>query len=554
MAKKRRSTGAVLSDDDGNFEERALRSSRNLTPKERYIRSSWGVRLGSGLISGFSGDLMESSGFAFYSPQLSTDFLELPTTARERREYYRWFYRRDPIVGTAIDLHTEIPLSKLRLTLPPSRDRAKAERILKFYENMCSRMKLFRSLLEMAHEYWLLGGAWVFAEDSSPLGAVPPDDYQGWDRLIVLPPEMIKPRYYAFSDYLEVELIPDSDTRELVQRAHFDERARRIAEAMPEEIRRLISNGENLPLGTDPFAGSHVFHLARKKSQYETEGISILERVLPVLVYRDKLRQAQTQIASRNMSPKHLVWAEGISEEYTEELREHVDMAMHTPDYAIVTNFQVTWDMVGNQDRLLQLATEYDITDAQLMAGLGVTRELLTGEGTYSGNRISLEVMNTRYLLFREIVQDIVEENLFKPVAIRKGFVEKDDVGNDIILYPRLSFSRLSLKDNAEVFDALFNLYQKGSLSIDFILELFNIDPRDSRERIERDLWTVQDGNANELIRGVFGDAVGRITGETDVVDRIIENLGLVKKPEEGEDGDGAGGEAGGGTPLEELV
>jgi len=32
------------------------------------------------------------------------------------------------------------------------------------------------------------------------------------------------------------------------------------------------------------------------------------------------------------------------------------------------------------------------------------------------------------------------------------------------------------------VFDSLMQLYQKGSLSIDFILDLFNIDSEDVRE------------------------------------------------------------------------
>ena len=46
--------------------------------------------------------------------QNSTDFLELPQSLDEQRNYYRFFYRSDPFVGQAIDLHTELPLSKLR--------------------------------------------------------------------------------------------------------------------------------------------------------------------------------------------------------------------------------------------------------------------------------------------------------------------------------------------------------------------------------------------------------------------------------------------------------
>lgn len=48
------------------------------------------------------------------SHMLSTDFLELPKSLRERRALYRHFYN-NPIVGPMIDLHTEYPLSAIRL-------------------------------------------------------------------------------------------------------------------------------------------------------------------------------------------------------------------------------------------------------------------------------------------------------------------------------------------------------------------------------------------------------------------------------------------------------
>jgi len=48
---------------------------------------------------------------AFYSPQLSTDFLELPQSEREKRELFRFWYTTHPIVGAAIDFHTDVPMS-----------------------------------------------------------------------------------------------------------------------------------------------------------------------------------------------------------------------------------------------------------------------------------------------------------------------------------------------------------------------------------------------------------------------------------------------------------
>ena len=245
------------------------------------------------------------------------------------------------------------------------------------------------------------------------------------------------------------------------------------------------------------------------------------------LYYREKLRQAQTQIASRAMTPKRVVWAEDISEIDVEDLREQVDLALVDPDYSIVANYEVHWEEMGARDRLLDLSTEYEITDKQLHAGLGVTESLLSGETLYSGDRLKLEVINTRYLFLREIVQEYVEEHLFKPVARRKGFVEKNEWGEEDVIFPKLSFTRLPLRDSQDTYDALFNLYQKGSISIDLILEMFNIDPDDTRLKLEKDMFTVNDAMFNEVIRGIYGEVGRTLAEKTDVAQKIQEYLKL---------------------------
>ena len=49
-----------------------------------------------------NGGFMEGIGGNFYSPELSTDFLELPQSLHEQWNYYRYFYRTEPFVGQAI--------------------------------------------------------------------------------------------------------------------------------------------------------------------------------------------------------------------------------------------------------------------------------------------------------------------------------------------------------------------------------------------------------------------------------------------------------------------
>ena len=49
---------------------------------------------------------MEGVGGNFYSPELSTDFLELPQSLHEQWNYYRFFYRTEPFVGQGVSTST----------------------------------------------------------------------------------------------------------------------------------------------------------------------------------------------------------------------------------------------------------------------------------------------------------------------------------------------------------------------------------------------------------------------------------------------------------------
>jgi len=234
------------------------------------------------------------------------------------------------------------------------------------------------------------------------------------------------------------------------------------------------------------------------------------------------------------MTPIRLVYAEDMDANDVEALREQVDLALQDPDYSIIANFQVSWEEMGADSRLLELSGEYDMTDRQMYAGLGVTESLLSGESSYSGDRINLEVINTRYMLMREVLQEMVEENILKPMCRRMGFIEEDEDGEEVVLHPTLSFTRLGLRDNQDTFDALFNLYQKGSLDIDVILELLNVDPVTTKAKLERDMWTLNDSQFNEVLRGVYGEAGRAMAENTDVLEKIASNLDLkYSKPKE---------------------
>ena len=102
-------------------------------------------------------------------------------------------------------------------------------------------------------------------------------------------------------------------------------------------------------------------------------------------------------------------------------------------------------------------------------------------------------------------------------------------------MYPKLQFTRLALRDNTELQDFMFNLYQKGSLPISFILDLLNIDADDALEQLKKDMFTPNDSTFNDFLKNVLTKAGEDAVEKTDVLERLVAAAGLKMKAKEGD-------------------
>lgn len=497
--------------------------------------------------------------FAFLNEQ-NGGVLYYPTTLKERYEWYRYFARNDAYVSAAVKLHTDLPMSRLVLRMPKMKDREKRKKILSKYENMVQNLRLFDKLHSILFEVNVIGNCFCFIQFS--------EEKKEWDKISIFPPEEVSVSGIPMSDISRIEYKPGPLGAVLAKHdIPFDDYDKycKCINDLPEDDKNILQgidmglakqikeNDGILSFDTNPYSGdgdsqigSFVFHFTEKRHEYHDLGASPLECVLTPLLMKEHYKHTQLSLASRNMTPRNVVTADGISIEALDELRDQVDQSMLSPDYSIVTNYQINWETIGAENRLIDLQREYETIENQIFAGLGVTRELLTGEGLYSGNKISIEILNTRYLLKREMLQRFVEESLFKPLALENGFYEDDKDGNRKWLYPRLSFSRLTIRDNSEVFDSLFQLYQKGSIPVGTILDLFNLDEDEVDEKLRRDMFTPKDAVYNDMLRGIYSDLGSKIVESTDLAQQIAENMVgpsgkklELKQQQEGEDDGG---------------
>ena len=110
-------------------------------------------------------NISDSNNIGYYSYEFPVDSLELPQSRAQELRYYRLAYDRDPIVGRGIDLHTEIPMSKITLERPKCSSEEFADYVYDFFQSLVTNSRMFETLLHASREYWTIGEAFLYIED-----------------------------------------------------------------------------------------------------------------------------------------------------------------------------------------------------------------------------------------------------------------------------------------------------------------------------------------------------------------------------------------------------
>jgi len=474
----------------------------------------------------------------FYHPELEPTSLVAPRDPFIINQWCRHFYREDPLISACIDLHTELSLTKFHLVSPDYDSnfisKNKVDKIIEFYQNMVGEIDLFSILLSISHEYWKLGNVFPFAQWNPKT--------KRFEKIIILNPDDIKIETIPFIDAKQIYWIPTEEVRRVVNNGPADPRTGPLFPILPDQLVEYVRNRKDIPLDTDPLLGSHVTHLSFKRSNYEIYGVPLMHRLFKTLIYKDKLIRAQNQIAMRNMSPKHIVWGDNLDKSQIEDLRTQVENSMQDPDYAIVTNFEVHWEQVEHNNRILQLTSEYDQINNEIYIGMGLSAGLLTGEGHYAGEYINLTIVNEKYARWTEIIQNYVEKSLFYSVAFHNNFYYEIPVkkitenGKETIvkekryIYPKVRWDRIHLIDDRDHKAMLTTLYDSGKIDTKTFFELNNINYDEVKERLKKERES-GDAYLPEVVRDVSSMVASNIAPY--VTELIVKKMGLDKIREE---------------------
>lgn len=560
---------------------------------------------------------------------LNTDTYSLANlTKHERFILLRYFYRSNPILGRVIDLHTEIPLSKLRLQPPQDCPRIVRDYMLDFYNKIFNRLNFMEVLKDLVLHYQLYGEGYGIIEDYfkkfatvlqpiEDLSAksfeykdedlkfieriekeyeVDPDKVSVADRQKYLDKKFLGMfnKFYKGPDRFRVIKFYDITEYFSNEEINFEALRIRISDGVQTILQDYNSSNDLQSEEDTEFDGlreigySEGFIELLKENRESRdiivdndtvsglpflicfkryESTSLAYRILDACLAWDASHKALKAKVKAVGRVGRLITAPELGLDQLNALIAEVTKMIEDPTYAVVTNYEVQWQEVNSflKDELNQLIEASDRLKQLISTGMGIPESLLSGESQYTGDNIKVEILNTQYFAFKVKFQNLLEDHFMKPLALRKGFVGLDAWGNLKLFCPKLTFSLLNLR-SAEYFEMLMNLYNKGSLNIDIIYDLLNLDGDGITHALKSDLWTLKNDKFNVIVEDLLHAAAEKMVQETDFADRIMEGLNLNKKSsvQQAEDelaamnssGEGGGSipsSSGGGMDMPEL-
>jgi len=452
--------------------------TNNFISKETMKEVKQGIRKQNGMKRMASGISVTPP--TYYNPLYTPTSLQLPRDRKQINVWCRHFYNTEAIPAAVIDLYASLPITAWTIE-------SANPHVRKFIEDMCTRLKLREILQGIALEYFMIGDVFVMAELD--------ESHKTWKRLVPLNPDQVEVRRNVLADTPVIELIPDDDIKKIV----FDRNPRELYEYfrmfLPDVV-QAVKAGKNIPI--DP---AHITHLRHMPTPYGVYGTPILKRIFKTLMYKEMLRRAQFVIAERYVTPLKIFKLGTIDEpppqEEIDAMQAQLDAVLNDPSLVLVTTQRLTADWQGISGKTLQLSGEYDFTEREMIAGLGVSRAFLDGLGpTYANASIGGNAFLQKLENFRQTLKEWIEEKVFKPILELNNFYDADpDTDEEYLIKVEFKWEALRLQDEASRQQALLALRQSSLLSAKTLLNAYHINPETEAINLTEERDTIFDMN-----------------------------------------------------------
>ena len=420
----------------------------------------------------------------FFSPMHTPQNWQTPSKRKEIYQWARFYYENEPKVAAGVDFYSQFPMNGFKLD-------CRNREILRYYEELIKELKLHYWLRLISHEYFLLGDVFPFLEiDCNECGGkgVKPDGKPcnhpdgKFKSITILNPDYVNVKDSPFPDQRDYELIADEELKKTVATRE----PRGVFDRLPEEFKKMVASGQPIPLSK-----RSVSHIKHSECAYGKYGTSMLRRLFTILAYKTKLMTANWIIAERLILPVRVVKVgdkdRPAGPEDIAETQAQMSAIANDPNITIVTHHAFDYEWHGADGKIHNIDSAMEMIGKEILDGLMLNQAILNGEMQgYAGAAVGIEILIKRLDSWRAALADWVMEHIFKPTAMMQGFIDEEkskELNKTVYLYPTISWDDLQLRDKSSRLQMLMQLFDKGLISAELLLEEFDIDYDQETER-----------------------------------------------------------------------
>ena len=301
-----------------------------------------------------------------------------------------------------------------------------------------------------------------------------------------------------------------------------------------EAIIRLNLNSESIDaiqIDTDAFNddGAYLVVLSSGSNPESLED-SILNRVLEPAVRNMNAIRTANKLVKLSTKIDRLVSAPNASLAQLEQLQNDLVQMAEAPEGSLIAvNFEVNVDELKLDIKDdLNLDDTIERTSKEITSALGIPDSIISGDGTYGDSFIKVELLSTEYVEFRNQLKSFIEDEIFKPIAIKKGFITLDQWGEPTPIIPSVRFDKFSIARGSEDMQLLRDLVSSNILPKRVILDQLGMNVEDVEQGLQREQLTylndkVQESmneNINEILTTYLKD-------NPDLIKTALEALGF---------------------------
>lgn len=509
-------------------------------------------------------------------------------TQQQKDILFFYMYKFSPYIGRILDLHVSLPLSSLRLQKPTHEVDIVQDYIFEFFDELMTSKKFKNILQKVVLNYWLFGEGIVIIEDdydtlrdtiideynvdtiSTP--TIKPEDVERIDKInsqYNTDPELVsvEDKIHVLEKYLlninknykkpkNIRVLGRFDVEDVLSNPEIDYYVYKIPKSpfivsylgknttleedkKKEYISKLYqmgyseayvrmhtdSNENSISLDNDPFSDGVYLARMYRESIFESDN-SILNRLIdPAIKNLAASRRSNERINLANKIDR-IVKAPGASEAQINMLKEDLVMMAEAED----GNFLVTAFDLNIEEVKIDISEQLDFGDIlerttkEMLISLGMPEEMISGGESYGTGFIKTELLTQEYLEFRNTIKQFIEEQIFRPIAIKKGFFTKDAWGNVTPLYPTVRFDRFSISRQSEDFAQLSNLVEAGKLPAKVLYDLMGLDQRDIEQQILKEKKSILNPAMSDVIQEAISQLSESLANNVDFRQAFLEN------------------------------